>query len=58
MKERKIEFSFINFPSFTMSLESRIDVLIIGAGPAGIMCANALAIAGVAVRIIDKRYEA
>lgn len=39
----------------TMSLESRVDVLIIGAGPAGVMCANALAIAGVNVRIIDKR---
>ncbi|KAF8126082.1 FAD binding domain-containing protein [Boletus edulis] len=38
-----------------MSLENRVDVLIIGAGPAGIMCANALAMAGVDVRIIDKR---
>ncbi|KAF8555663.1 hypothetical protein OG21DRAFT_1438464 [Imleria badia] len=40
---------------FIMSLESRVDVLIIGAGPAGIMCANALAMAGADVRIIDKR---
>lgn len=39
-----------------MPLESRVDVLIIGAGPAGIMCANALAVAGTNVRIIDKRY--
>ncbi|KAI0675863.1 FAD binding domain-containing protein [Trametes maxima] len=35
--------------------ESVVDVLIIGAGPAGVMCANALAVAGVNVRIIDKR---
>jgi phenol 2-monooxygenase (NADPH) len=39
-----------------MSLETRVDVFIIGAGPAGLMCANALAMAGVDVRIIDKRY--
>ncbi|KAF8555662.1 hypothetical protein OG21DRAFT_1410577 [Imleria badia] len=38
-----------------MHLESRVDVLIIGAGPAGVMCANALAMAGTDVRIIDKR---
>ncbi|RPD52967.1 hypothetical protein L226DRAFT_511090 [Lentinus tigrinus ALCF2SS1-7] len=36
-------------------IESKVDVLIIGAGPAGLMCANALAHAGVDVRIIDKR---
>ncbi|KAI0259427.1 FAD binding domain-containing protein [Gloeopeniophorella convolvens] len=35
--------------------ESLVDVLIIGAGPAGVMCANALARARVNVRIIDKR---
>ncbi|KAH9893375.1 FAD binding domain-containing protein [Cubamyces lactineus] len=35
--------------------ESEVDVLIIGAGPAGVMCANALAMAGVNVRIIDQR---
>ena len=35
--------------------ESLADVLIIGAGPAGVMCANALAHAGVNVRIVDKR---
>jgi phenol 2-monooxygenase len=38
-----------------MPLENRVDVFIIGAGPAGVMCANALARAGVNVRIIDKR---
>ncbi|KAI9464680.1 FAD binding domain-containing protein [Boletus coccyginus] len=39
-----------------MSLESRVDALIIGAGPAGLMCANALtAMARANVKIIDKR---
>lgn len=32
-----------------------MDVLIIGAGPAGVMAANGLAKAGVDVRIVDKR---
>ena len=32
------------------------DVLIIGAGPAGLMAANALAKAGVHVRIVDQRF--
>jgi phenol 2-monooxygenase len=36
-------------------LESNVDVLIIGAGPAGLMCANGLAKAGINVRIIDQR---
>ncbi|KAF8555667.1 hypothetical protein OG21DRAFT_1410564 [Imleria badia] len=35
--------------------QSEVDVLIIGAGPAGLMCTNALANAGVNVRIVDKR---
>ena len=35
---------------------SKIDVLILGAGPAGLMCANALSRAGISVRIVDKRY--
>ena len=34
---------------------SKVDVLIIGAGPAGVMAANALASAGVSVRIVDKK---
>ncbi|KAI9567993.1 FAD binding domain-containing protein [Boletus coccyginus] len=38
-----------------MPLESCVDVLIIGAGPAGLMCANALTMARTDVRIIDKR---
>ncbi|KAH9893347.1 FAD binding domain-containing protein [Cubamyces lactineus] len=37
--------------------ESHVDVLIIGAGPAGVMCANALVRAGICVRIVDKRSE-
>ncbi|OBZ73534.1 Phenol 2-monooxygenase [Grifola frondosa] len=38
-----------------LNKESDVDVLIIGAGPAGLMCANSLARAGVNVRIIDER---
>ncbi|KDR80826.1 hypothetical protein GALMADRAFT_222424 [Galerina marginata CBS 339.88] len=37
--------------------ESEIDVLIIGAGPAGLMAGNALARNGVKVRIIDQRPD-
>ncbi|OSD04725.1 hypothetical protein PYCCODRAFT_1433057 [Trametes coccinea BRFM310] len=37
--------------------ESYVDVLIVGAGPAGVMCANALVHAGINVRIVDKRPE-
>jgi phenol 2-monooxygenase len=35
--------------------DSQIDVLIVGAGPAGLMAATALTKAGVSVRIVDKR---
>jgi phenol 2-monooxygenase len=35
--------------------ESHVDVLVIGAGPAGLMCTLALAKAGVNVRLVDKR---
>lgn len=44
--------------SFAMSIKpdsSFVDVLIIGAGPAGLMCVNALARFGVKVRIVDMR---
>ncbi|KAI0689450.1 FAD binding domain-containing protein [Cerioporus squamosus] len=41
--------------ALTPATESFTDVLIIGAGPAGIMCANALNLAGIKVRIVDKR---
>ncbi|KAF8332459.1 FAD binding domain-containing protein [Amanita rubescens] len=39
----------------SLSKSSQVDVLIIGAGPAGLMACNALARAGVKVRIIDQR---
>ncbi|TFK71665.1 hypothetical protein BDN72DRAFT_427817 [Pluteus cervinus] len=35
--------------------ESKVDVLIVGAGPAGLMACNALLKAGVSVRIVDRR---
>lgn len=35
--------------------ESNVDVLVVGAGPAGLMCSNGLAKAGVHVRVIDQR---
>lgn len=47
--------SEVNSSSAT-PVESKVDVLIIGAGPAGVMAANALAMAGVDVRIVDKRW--
>ncbi|KAF8202399.1 FAD binding domain-containing protein [Pholiota molesta] len=37
--------------------ESEVDVLIIGAGPAGVMACNALARNGIDVRIIDQRDQ-
>ena len=36
--------------------EIKEDVVIVGAGPAGLMLANALKSAGVDVRVIDERY--
>ncbi len=39
----------------TMPEGNKVDVLIIGAGPAGLMCANALLWAGLKVKIIDKQ---
>ena len=37
--------------------ENFVDVLVIGAGPAGLMCSNALAAAGdIKIKVIDKRY--
>ncbi|KAI0091496.1 FAD binding domain-containing protein [Irpex rosettiformis] len=41
--------------STTPAAESNVDVLVIGAGPAGLMAAHALAKFGVNVRIIDQR---
>lgn len=37
--------------------ETSVDVLIVGAGPAGLMCANSLAKTGVNCRIIDQRPD-
>ncbi|KAI0642304.1 FAD binding domain-containing protein [Trametes meyenii] len=37
--------------------ETKVDVLVIGAGPAGLMCANALSRAGIPVKIVDKRLH-
>lgn len=37
------------------SFPNKVDVLIIGAGPAGLMAANALSSFGINVRIIDQR---
>ncbi|GBE89458.1 Phenol hydroxylase [Sparassis crispa] len=39
----------------SLTKESDVDVLVIGAGPAGLMCANALGRANINVRIIDQR---
>lgn len=39
------------------ALESSVDVLVIGAGPSGLMAAHGLARAGVNVRVIDKRPD-
>jgi phenol 2-monooxygenase len=39
-----------------MPEESHVDVLIVGAGPAGVMCGNALAAAGVCVKVVDQRF--
>ncbi|KAI0701479.1 FAD binding domain-containing protein [Cytidiella melzeri] len=41
--------------SASPTTESNVDVLVIGAGPAGLMCAHSLAKSGVNVRIIDQR---
>ena len=38
-----------------MAAESYVDVLIIGAGPSGLMCAYGLAKAGLKVKIVDQR---
>ena len=38
------------------AVDTFVDVLVIGAGPAGVMAANALNNAGINVRIVDKKY--
>ncbi|THH01836.1 hypothetical protein EW145_g6846 [Phellinidium pouzarii] len=48
----------VEFPFASLrTKESVVDVLIIGAGPAGLMAANAFVKAGISVRIIDKRSK-
>jgi 2-polyprenyl-6-methoxyphenol hydroxylase-like FAD-dependent oxidoreductase len=37
------------------SQKSKVDVLIVGAGPAGLMLANWFSRTGVSARIVDKR---
>lgn len=37
--------------------ESNVDVLVVGAGPAGLMFSHALAKAGINVRVVEKRAE-
>ena len=38
------------------TLGSSVDVLVIGAGPAGLMCSNALAAVGdIKLKVIDQR---
>lgn len=45
--------SISNGPQVT----SNVDVIVIGAGPAGLMAAMALTRAGVSVRVVDKRAQ-
>ncbi|CAE6375702.1 unnamed protein product [Rhizoctonia solani] len=40
-----------------MAPETQVDVLVIGAGPAGLMCALALSRAGIHTRVVDKLPE-
>jgi phenol 2-monooxygenase len=40
-----------------MTKESNVDVLVVGAGPAGLFATNALVKAGINVKVIDQRLE-
>jgi 2-polyprenyl-6-methoxyphenol hydroxylase-like FAD-dependent oxidoreductase len=40
-----------------MATECNVDVLVVGAGPAGLFATNALVKAGINVKVIDKRLE-
>ncbi|KAJ2929684.1 hypothetical protein H1R20_g7422, partial [Candolleomyces eurysporus] len=60
-EEHTLELTFNGAPTAcrtTVMKESYVDVLIVGAGPAGLMAANALARAGINVRVVEKRATA
>jgi phenol 2-monooxygenase len=42
-------------PGALPTTEDQVDVLIVGAGPAGLMLANWLSRTGISTRIVDKR---
>lgn len=42
-------------PGALPTTEGQVDVLIVGAGPAGLMLANWLSRTGLSTRIVDKR---
>ena len=42
-------------PAHVTSFPEKVDVLIVGAGPAGMMAANALSSFGINIRVIDQR---
>ena len=50
-----LQAEHIQAPTNGTVKESKVDVLVIGAGPAGLMASNALQRAGVSVRVVDKR---
>ncbi|HEV7735762.1 MAG TPA: FAD-dependent monooxygenase [Chlamydiales bacterium] len=52
-----VEFNSSGTVQLKQTQHSRTDVLIIGAGPAGLFMAHALARLGINIRIIDRRYE-
>ncbi|KAG9313140.1 FAD-binding monooxygenase [Chiua virens] len=52
-----IHIPYYSPSTMSQPTESRVDVLVIGAGPGGLICANALARAGIDVKIIDRRYK-
>lgn len=52
---RSLNYMGINTSSSAAGKESHVDVLVVGAGPAGLMACNALAKNGINVRIVDIR---
>lgn len=47
---------FVNLTLMDTSDATYVDVLVVGAGPAGLMAATALAKGGVNVKIVDQKY--